>query len=193
MQFKQETTHYNHHHHHQYIVFKGQFVSSCLTKRNLHRTRSNSRGSINTVGDLDLGNRVPGWGFFFFFLIPRSHLTVWKGRCSKWCFGGGRPLDWASFSTSRLFLQLSAIFSNLTCTHSHAHTRTRRQGQTCHHHLHWFCNIWLMVLDKQVIWKWTVLLNYSGVCLLCCFSDVAQVGELLRVSHTFLKVQNKLD
>lgn len=46
-------------------------------------------------------------------LDKRWYLTVWNDLSSKWCLGGGRPLDWASFSTSRLFLQLSAIFSNL--------------------------------------------------------------------------------
>lgn len=47
-----------------------------------------------------------------------AHLTVWNDLSSKWCLGGGRALDWASFRISRLFLQLSAIFSNLTDTHT---------------------------------------------------------------------------
>lgn len=37
---------------------------------------------------------------------------------------------------------------------------------------------------------WSLNQSYS---LLCCFSDVPQVGELFRVSHAFLKGENTSD
>lgn len=47
---------------------------------------------------------------------------------------------------------------------------------------------WKMDCATEVAWSFN-----PSCCLLGCFSDVPQVGELFGVSHAFLKVENKLD